>query len=304
MHQTTLGAPQRVQAAGPAQAPGALRATGLIGSGGFKLFQFKPGALTARSRGHAATLHLWAMLGWVRTVAAPHPRRAACPLPWRWGSQGGIVEYAIGIAVIVLILYLLSRRSTASQPKVRPKADHKSDTDDELGWLRERWKLADAHQQSGREDIFQKWYFDDATERQKGRLKDLGIETGRDATKGQASDLIGIHEPAEERSLAILKFFKRSTKGMNQTRARHEVAQILSDPDNAKAWESRPPTQEQKEFFKFFGLNIGKGLTAADAEKIITEHETKLAEAEDPRLDDWEAFSERACQKFCVRGIR
>lgn len=202
------------------------------------------------------------------------------------------MEYLIGIAVIVLIFYLLSRQSTASQPKLRPEAGHKREVDDDLGWLHERWKLADAHQQSGRENIFPKWYFDNVTERQEDRLKDLGIETGREVTKGQASDLIGIHEPAEERCLAILKFFKRSTKGMNQTKARHEVAQIMSEPDKVAAWESRPSTQEQKEFFKFFGLKSGRGLTAPDAEKIIAQHESELAEAEDPRLDEWEAFSE------------
>lgn len=202
------------------------------------------------------------------------------------------MEYIIGVAVIAIVLYFLSRSSDAPQPKERSNADKSHSADDESQWLRERWKLADAHQRSGREDIFPKWYFDEATERQKGRLKDLGIRTGKTITKGQASDLIGMHEPADEQALAILRFFKRSTKGMNQTKARHEVAQILSDPDNVKAWESRPPTKEQKEFCKFFGLKMGKDLTAPDAEKLIAEHESQLAEEEDPRLDEWEAFSE------------
>lgn len=202
------------------------------------------------------------------------------------------MEYVIGVVVIAIVLYFLSRSSDAPRPKERPTVDKSRSADDESQWLRERWKLADAHQKSGREDIFPKWYFDEATERQKNRLDDLGIKTGKPITKGQASDLIGIHEPADEQALAILRFFKKSTKGMNQTRARHEVAQILSDPDNVKAWESRPPTKEQKEFCKFFGLKMGKGLTAPDAEKLIAEHESKLAEDEDPRLDEWEAFSE------------
>lgn len=200
--------------------------------------------------------------------------------------------YVIGIAVIVIILYYLRRASSPSQHEARPNADKNRSADDELKWLRERWKLADSHQISGRSDIFPKWYFDDATERQRGRLKELGIKTGKEITKGQASDLIGIHEPADERELAILRFFKKSTKGINQTKARHDVAQILADADNVTAWESRAPTQEQKEFCKFFGLKIEKDLTAPEAEKMIAAHERKLAESDDPRLDEWEAFSE------------
>lgn len=202
------------------------------------------------------------------------------------------MEYIVGIAVIALVVYFLRRPSDEPNPRAQPSVDRSRKEDDESQWLRERWKLAKEHKIAGKEDVFPKWYFDDVTERQKTRLDDLGIKAGKTISKGQASDLIGMHEPADENALAILRFFKRSTKGMNQTKARHEVAQILSDPDNVKAWESRPPTKEQKEFCKFFGLMMEKGLTASDAEKLITEHESKLAEEEDPRLDEWGAFSE------------
>lgn len=202
------------------------------------------------------------------------------------------MEYVVGIAVIVLALYFLRRPSNDPPPRARTSGDRSRTQTDESEWLRARWKLAEEHKSAGNEDVFPKWYFDEITERQKNRLDDLGIKVGRTISKGQASDLIGMHEPPDANALSILRFFKRSTKGMNQTKARHEAAQIFSDPENVKAWENRPPTKEQKEFCKFFGLKMGKGLTAPEAEKLIREHESKLADEEDPRLDEWEAFSE------------
>lgn len=202
------------------------------------------------------------------------------------------MEYLIGLILIAIVLYILSRSSNAPQHKAQSSAQEPRSADDELEWLHERWKLADDHQRAGRDDIFPSWYFDAATEPQKRLLKELGIKTGKAIAKGQASDLIGIHEPEDEQELAILKFFKRPTKGMNETKARHEIAQLMADPENAKAWENRPPTKEQREFCKFFGIKMGKGTTSPEAEKLIAEYETMLDEQEDPRLDEWEAFSE------------
>jgi hypothetical protein len=157
-------------------------------------------------------------------------------------------------------------------------------------WLEERWALTASHRQSGNRSMFPDWYYDEVTDRQLKRLGELGIKPNRKITKGQASDLIGMNEPAEDESFAILDFFKQPTKGMNQTRARHEVALLFQDQKNAEVWEQRPPSQQQKEFFKFFGIKVEKGITAVQASKLISEFESELAEREDPKLDEWEAL--------------
>lgn len=212
------------------------------------------------------------------------------------------MEYLILIVVIALIWYFVSgrgktqaRRSAPIQSELDSTSNCKASVrhvENELDWLRERWKLADSHRQSGRDSIFPHWYFDEATDRQKSKLTDLGIETGPDVTKGQASDLIGIYEPADEHDLAVLRFFKCPVKSINQTRARHEVARIFKDPANVRVWEERPPSQEQKEFFKFFGVKPEKGMTAPQAEELIRQHEAKLSENDDPKLEEWEACVE------------
>ena len=37
-------------------------------------------------------------------------------------------------------------------------------------WLRERWRMADAEKAAGNLQHFPKWYFDEATDRQRSRL--------------------------------------------------------------------------------------------------------------------------------------
>ena len=210
------------------------------------------------------------------------------------------MEYIILVGFIALVWYYFSRQGksvghTVSRSQSSPKQgkqDKRSQIEKDLDWLREKWHLADAHREAGDTSLFRSWYFDDATERQKRRLEELSIEAGKGITKGQASDLIGLFEFAEESDLEVLRFFKRSVKNMSETRARYEVAELLSDPENAEAWKNRPPTPLQKEFCKFFGLKLEKGATAPDVDKLIADHEEKLLEEEDPRLDEWEALSD------------
>lgn len=205
--------------------------------------------------------------------------------------------YLIVIVVIAFIWYFVSGKGKTQERRSVPTRSATSNAsarhvEKELDWLRERWKLADSHRQSGKDSIFPHWYFDESTDRQKSKLTELGIKTGTDVTKGHASDLIGIHEAAGEHDLAVLKFFKRPAKEMNQTRARHDIAKIFEDPENVRAWEERPPSQEQQEFFNFFGIKPEKGITAPQAEKLIRKHEAELLENEDPQLDEWEAYVE------------
>ena len=42
----------------------------------------------------------------------------------------------------------------------------------------------------------------------------------------------------------------------------------------------------------FFGIKPEKGITNTEASKLIANHEAALAEKEDPKLDEWEAFEE------------
>ena len=120
-------------------------------------------------------------------------------------------------------------------------------------WLEDRWKLAQEQKISGINGIFPEWYFDEVTERQIKKLNELSISFSKNITKGQASDLIGMQEPVDNESIKVLKFFKIKTAGINKVQARHKVALIFENKENAKKWKERPPAQYQKEFFKFFG---------------------------------------------------
>jgi len=211
------------------------------------------------------------------------------------------MESLVIIIIIAIIIYFLVRvskkgRTSKTVGKLtsrKTSGQSKSKIENDLGWLKNRWKLAEDHQQSGLTGIFPQWYFDEVTERQLNKLDELGVSVKRKKiTKGQASDLIGMHEPADEESLEILRFFKIPTRGMNQTRARHEIALIFNDEVKSNAWKNRPPSQIQKEFFRFFGIKPEKGITNTEASRLISNHESALAENEDPQLDEWEAFEE------------
>jgi len=104
-------------------------------------------------------------------------------------------------------------------------------------WLRERWRMADAEKAAGNLQHFPKWYFDEATERQRNRLSDEGVSIGRSAAKGQHSDVIGLFEEPDSEDVEKLKFFGVTLKGplLNQTRARHEVAKLHADPEKQRA---------------------------------------------------------------------
>lgn len=175
-----------------------------------------------------------------------------------------------------------SKKSAASKSKATVRNDKR--------WLEDRWKAAKEQQLSGRSGIFPKWYFDEVTERQLERLEELDVSVNRrKITKGQASDLIGMHEQAEDESLEVLKFFKVPIRGMKQTQARHEVALIFEDEKKVQAWRKRPLSALQKEFYKFFEIKLARGTTHEQATTLINEHESEMSDRDDPRLEEWEA---------------
>lgn len=195
------------------------------------------------------------------------------------------------IAVIVLFLFFVikamtSNGGTLKKTKSIPKEEQIMI--ENKGWLEKRWDLAKKEQHAGEFKIVSHWFFDEVTDRQIQKLKEIGLRiTSGTPTKGEASDLIGLFEPVEEENAEILRFFKIPLTGMNQSKARHEVAMILSDPDKLEAWKKRPATTSQKEFYNFFNLKVPKGLSYEAALKFISEHDLTEEERE-----EWDAYEE------------
>jgi len=216
--------------------------------------------------------------------------------------------FVVGMVVFYLLVKKTKREGAASnmahravtaQPSAGPadasravgSAAQTPSPTDELAILRAHWVRAEQERDSGGLKTFPKWFFDDPTERQLERLKTEGVKvSGKGMTKGVASDLIGLHLPPEEEDEAILKFFKVSSKGMNQTLARYEIAKLMADPANAAAWEARPADLMQKECLKFFGLPVARGLSSTDAAKLIDDHRAELEKTGGTRADEWDAF--------------
>lgn len=105
------------------------------------------------------------------------------------------------------------------------KQDRQKIIDANVGWLTERWAAAD----KGSIEV-PSWFNDPPTDRQLDRFRRDGLRVeaigGAALTKGKASDIIGIFEPADEFDAEVLKRHGVSLRGMNQSRARHEVALI------------------------------------------------------------------------------
>jgi len=161
-----------------------------------------------------------------------------------------------------------------------------------MDWLRDRWAAAEREQASGELKHFPAWYFDPPSQHQLERLKADDLPPPPGLTKGQASDLIGLREPTYPDDEEILRFFKVPLRGMNQSKARHEVSRLLADAANVQAWEARPPDTMQREFFRFFGLKLAKDTTQRQATVQIAEYREKLGETDAGKLDEWESFTE------------
>lgn len=198
----------------------------------------------------------------------------------------------IGIGLYVFFKFL-GRSSGGNTSKASPR--HQAPVDNgnvtSNAWLEERWALAE-RKRGTTDSIFPPWYFDSMTERQANRLAEDGGRFSRSLTKGQASDLIGLKEPADEEDLEVLKHFKSSTRGMNQTRARHEVALIFQSEENRRLWEVRPASSRQKEFFRFFRIKAQAGLTKVEADKLIKATLIELGAANDVRVEHWRLYDD------------
>ena len=145
-------------------------------------------------------------------------------------------------------------------------------------------------QRLGVGEMFPAWYFDQMTEFQARRLEEDGRKYSGRLTKGQASDLIGLGEQPDEDDREVLRFFKRPLRGMNETRARHEIALLFQEEANRKAWVDRPATTRQREFFRFFDMKISAGLLEREADQQIAERLKQARESNDPRADRWRTY--------------
>lgn len=177
-----------------------------------------------------------------------------------------------------------SRRQTRG---ARPPRPRKVEPD----WLVARWELA--QQLRGTDsDFFPRWYYDPMTEHQARRLDEHGMGYTRSITKGQASDLIGLREPADPSHLEIMRFFKRPTRGVKETQARHEVAIIFADEANRDAWETRPMDARQRDFFRFFGVKVRASLGHKEAEALSDETYRQASASGDPRARQWDIYEQ------------
>lgn len=163
---------------------------------------------------------------------------------------------------------------------------------DNKEWLEQRWATINTDDSS----LVENWYFDQPTELQLNRLADDGLSLNdKTLTKGQVSDLIGLFVTPDEDEKEILKFFKIPLKGLNQTRARHQLAVLLQDDEKKQQWENRPAGAIDKEFYRFISKPVPKGLTHTQAMK--DQAETDLPEEQENEWDNfcsvWDELSDK-----------
>lgn len=207
----------------------------------------------------------------------------------------GYFVFALVAAVVVYYMFIRKGDASASPSEASRKAIKNQAlplvAPTQFDYLKTQWTAAETARASGMPTNVSSWFFDPVSERQLERLKKDGTKvSGGSLTKGTASDLIGLQEPIEENDADILKFFKVPLKGTNQTIGRYEAKRLLSIPENATAWNSRPAEPMQKEYLKFFGLNAPKGLICVDATELITAHKKETNGVEKKRLDTWANF--------------
>lgn len=196
---------------------------------------------------------------------------------------------AILFVLLLLAYVLLGSKRTASGTSSRGSPNAKRN--DTESFLKSQWALAEQQKQAGNVSAFPYWFFDPVTERQIKRLEGSEFSI-RPCTKGQASDVIGLTEPLEDDDADVLKFFKVPLRNLNQTLGRYRVKALLSDPEKKAAWENRVADAMQKEFMRFVGIQVPKGLTydAAVAAQNAYMSEHAKDDAAQTKLDEWNDF--------------
>jgi len=158
-------------------------------------------------------------------------------------------------------------------------------------YLLKRFRLGEArHSAKGVQEA--DWKSDDATQKQLDYIESLSGNRPAGLTKGQASTLIDQLLPPDPSDLQVLRFFKVSTKGLGQKAASDAAQGLLSDSEKLERWRARPPSQEQREFFRFFGFSVPAGIGQDEAAALRTRHIKELKQSESAKLNDWKHYSE------------
>ena len=215
----------------------------------------------------------------------------------------GYLVFAVVAAVVAYYMFIrkdkepAERSSTGRQRPQQAPAKAKeiggptSSVQGQIDYLNAQWTAAKKERDSGAVSTFPKWFFDPVTERQLERLKSDGTAvSGGSLTKGAAPDLISLREPLDDDATEILRFFKVPLKGMNQAIGRYEVKRLLSNAENAAAWKARPAEPMQKEYLKFFGLAVPRGLTTVEAYQLMAVHRKETPEQDEKKTAEWESF--------------
>ena len=159
----------------------------------------------------------------------------------------GIKALFAEILALVLAAVLKSRKSRASKREAPPEDNNIFQVNlikhQEI--LPARWNEMARQKREDKDFGFEAWRYDPATDAQKDRLlregapKTLFIDT----TKGQASDLIGISQPADPELVEVLQYFKLWEDGMSQTAVHDASRRLWLDPEKIDEWENRTSVQ-------------------------------------------------------------
>lgn len=133
--------------------------------------------------------------------------------------------------IILSTVYLGARMgSKKTGIKSLTKAEGQKVLDENIDWLRNRWDRLQNEKDSGLLRTVGSWYFDDATDEQLSLIKRIGLNLSTELmTSGQASDIIGLFEPAKEQKVALLKKHKIPFDEMNQTKSEELLATVLDN---------------------------------------------------------------------------
>ena len=155
----------------------------------------------------------------------------------------GIKTLFVEILALVLAAVLKNRKSRASKREAPPEDNNIFQVNlikhQEI--LPARWDEMARQKREDKDFGFEAWRYDPATEAQKDRLLREGASKNlfTDTTKGQASDLIGISQPADPELVDVLQYFKLWEDGMSQTAACDASRRLWLDPEKIDEWKNR-----------------------------------------------------------------
>lgn len=129
-------------------------------------------------------------------------------------------------------------------------------------WLNEKWANINGMNES--------WYTDEPSDRQLSYLSELGVWVDGSYSKGQVSDLIGLFsDEYSDDQVEILKFFKVSVAGLNESKADFLVWKLMQDEDNKDRWKDRPLSTLEKAHMRFYGKKVSASVGRKEYEGFV-----------------------------------